>query len=63
VRWPEEEHGIGALPDCSAKLASDLNRSAPAARPDQQRRGQLAAADLGEQLRAMRPDQHPQLAL
>ena len=22
VRWPEE-HGIGALPDCSAKLASD----------------------------------------
>jgi len=32
VRWPDE-HGIGALPDCSAKLASERNRSAPAVRP------------------------------
>ena len=32
VRCPEEQ-GIGAVPDCSAKLASDLNRSAPAVRP------------------------------
>ena len=32
MRLPEE-HGIGAVPDCSAKLASERNRCAPAVRP------------------------------
>jgi len=43
-RWPEE-HFSGAVPVCSAKLASVAKRCAGGA-ADQDRRGQRAAAGL-----------------
>jgi hypothetical protein len=61
-RWPEE-HGIGAVPHNSAKLASERNRWAPGGAADQNRGGQGSAAGLGEQLRAVRPDEFEQLKL
>jgi hypothetical protein len=57
VRLPEK-HLIGAVPDCSAKLASERNRGLPAVWRDQH-----AAALFGEQLGTIRADAVGELAL
>ena len=56
-----EEQGIGAVPACSAKLASVANRLAPAVRPIRIAAVERAAAVLVKQLRAVGFDQLEQL--
>ena len=62
MRFPEEQ-GIGAVPVCSAKLASERNRSLPAVWPIRIAAVSAPQPLLGQQLGAVRGDELSQLAV
>ena len=62
VRFPEEQ-GIGAVPVCSAKLASERKRSLPAVWPIRIAAVSAPQPLFGQQLGAVRGDELSQLAV
>jgi hypothetical protein len=58
-----EDAGIGATPAIRANCASVAKRSGAGGLADQDRRGDRAAADLGEQLGTVGGDERVQFAL